>query len=196
MQNQFTNEQLANAKLLVISDVEYLTKPQKDILKRLLGRDSLTFEVKNVHGVKTFTPKCQVLFVSNLAPEQFGLLATDEAFMEKIIPVQYDYSSTLDPDHQIAGLRNMLDGYIPELMNWAALAPTRNLQFTVRAMRYRAINNKNSNSQPSSFCDFLMETFWYNPNKSEVIPFQAIKVAMTTYGLTGRLRVMKLFKPF
>ncbi len=162
-------------------------------MKRLLGRDSLTYEVKNVHGVNTFTPKCQVLFVSNLAPEQFVLLASDEAFMEKIIPVQYEQTSTLAPEHQIPGLRSMLDRYIPELLNWAALAPMRNIQFTVRAMRYRAIKDRHSNSKGSSFCDFLMETFWHNPNKSEIIPFKALKEALTAYAETTGDEVIQAY---
>ncbi len=180
-QNQFTNDQIAAAKLLIISDVEFLTRQQKDILKRLLGSDNLTFEVKFQLGVKAFTPKCQVLFVSNLAPEEFPLLASDEAFMEKIIPVQYNEQSTIDPQFQIANLKHQRDIYIPELLNWAALAPMQNLQFSIRAMRYRAIKGKSS--RPNSFCDFLMENFWYNPHKEvEVIPIQDIKNAMEKYG--------------
>jgi hypothetical protein len=158
-QNQFSNEELKHCRLLIISDVEYLTKEQKDILKRLLGRDWLTAEQKNVQGVVSFRPKCLVLFVSNKTPEEFPVLNQDPAFLEKINVLKYSTNSILDPEDPIADLRKHLHTYIPELFVWASYAPSQLLQLQTRSKIYREINKSRSKGTQKGFSEFLAVTY-------------------------------------
>jgi hypothetical protein len=114
-----------------------MTKEQKDLLKKVLGRDSISLEIKHVQGVGTFRPTCQVLFISNKRPEDFPIIASDRAFMDKLTVVEYKDSSIIKPEHQIASLKQQLNHFMVDLFNWAMTAPERNLKLLVRSVEYQ-----------------------------------------------------------
>ena len=138
-QNQFTSNQLAKCRLLIVSDLTEITPKQKDVLKRVLGRDSLTQEQKYESDIGMMEPYCQTLIVSNTPPEGFDLFASDQAVLDKLIVVKLGAELIIPPEFQIANIGRMLDRVCTDIFNWAVHCKEENLQYFIRAVELNKI---------------------------------------------------------
>jgi hypothetical protein len=166
-QNQFSAGQLVNIKIAIVSDLDSLNLEQKDILKRALGRDTITYENKHMNGTLTFKPKCQFIFVSNKAPAEFPLICSDRAFMDKVTLFGFSNDAQIPPELQIADLREQLDDYMPDIINWSLHLPKKNLDYFVRAVIYNEFYkiSLGINDSEAGYKAYIKERFWYNPGE-------------------------------
>jgi len=118
-QNQFTANQLVNKKLLIVSDLVYLGKQHVDVIKRILGRDTITMEKKFDPTIGVIEPSCQVLIISNEAPTQMPLIAGDQAILDKLIVVEYPPESKIPQNLQTPELARLIVPYLVDIVNWA-----------------------------------------------------------------------------
>jgi hypothetical protein len=191
-QGKFSAVQLEFAKLLVVSDLDYITKEQKQTLKAVLGRDAVCVEHKYKDGQLTIKPSCQVLLMSNKAPHVFKELLTDKAFMDKIIPVHFHFEEKMQipPALRIPNLRELFKPYLPEIFVWAMTAPKELLRFSVRAELYQSFikhANVNGNGLPETqvgFPSYIQERLWFDTNS--VTPVNELKTDLESYAaMTG-----------
>lgn len=135
-QNQFSNNALRKAKLLVVSDLEVITPQQKEALKAVMGRDTLVLQEKYKKHEIFINPYGQIVFVSNRPPSDFTELITDQAVLDKLIILEYKEEDRIPPEYQIADLSKRLAPLIPEIFNWALYAPRELQDFYIRAISY------------------------------------------------------------
>ncbi len=129
----------------------------------------------------TFRPKCQVLFISNRSPEEFPILNTDPAILEKITVVRYQPESII-PEDQIADLKQNLDFFVPELFNWAVSAPQKSLILQTRSKVYREFIKASGKGSERGFQEYIRTEFWYVPSKeNDVIPISEILAHLELY---------------
>ncbi len=85
-QNQFSIGQLENCEVLVVSDLTQINSKQIEVLKRILGRDTLTHEKKYESEFGVISPYCQVILISNFPPTHFKFFSDDQRkfFYKKI----------------------------------------------------------------------------------------------------------------
>lgn len=182
-QNQFTSTQLMQARVLIVSDFEQLSRAQKDIIKRVLGRDTLTMEEKNVTGIQTFQPYCQVIFVSNLAPSAFKELLKDQAVLDKLIILEYFNDEQIPASLQVADLRENIEFLVPHLVNWAVYAPRELLQLHVRAIAYNQFLKQQASFElPRGYPSFVENSLWYEVGA--FLPVNEILKEADTYAKT------------
>lgn len=124
---------MINARLLIISDLTEIESQHVQILKRVLGRDTISSESKHLNGIEPIEPYCQVLIVSNERPEHFPLLANDRGIMDKLIQVHLGDQCKIPNDKRIPNIGSMLTLIIAEVFNWVIYAPKDLLQYYIRA---------------------------------------------------------------
>jgi hypothetical protein len=157
-QNKFPNMGLENAKLLLVSDVEILTAVHKEVLKNIIGHDTLSIQRKYESREITISRKCQVIFVSNKPPTEFPDLMLDAAIVDKLIILEYKSEDRIPPENQIANLKSFLPAVMSEVFNWVMYAPKELLHLHVRAVNYnKHLENKNLNKSLSGFPGFVKD---------------------------------------
>lgn len=70
----FTAGQLENCDLLILSDVQSISKDVVGLLKAFLGRDPITLQEKFKQEITFINPNCQVIIVSNFPPTHLLIL--------------------------------------------------------------------------------------------------------------------------
>lgn len=178
-QNQFTSSQLASCELLIVSDLIKLTPDLVGVLKRILGRDSLTKEEKNKRGISVIEPSCQVVFVSNFAPDSFPLIAGDPAIMQKLIIIKMEDSEVIPAALQVANLRDTLSMFIPDIINWAMTAPESLLRNSVRGEIYQSFLTEEKSEV--GIAPFLETNVLLTDDKNKFLPILDLAARLTTY---------------
>lgn len=141
-QTQFTPGQLENCQLLIISDLIHLNSKQLEVLKRVLGRDTITSERKYHQEFGIISPNCQVLIISNFPPEHFHLFANDQAMLDKLIKVYLGPQYQIPQQLQVPNIGDRLDPFLPDLMNWAMYLQDKALSLFTRAVLLNRIHDK------------------------------------------------------
>lgn len=100
-QNQFTPGQLQDAQVLIVSDLTEITSKQRDVLKRILGRDTLTMEEKFKNEFGTILT---VSIISNYPPKHFKNFSEDQAILDKLIQVYLPPELQIESRFQVANL--------------------------------------------------------------------------------------------
>lgn len=122
-QNQFSPGQLRNCKLLLVSDITEISKIQKDVLRRILGRDTQTDEQKYSREFGVISPDCAVMFMSNVPPTKLEF-DRDPAIADKLFTVHLPDNLTIPPQYRIANVAQFLDPIVPDIYNWATHCTT------------------------------------------------------------------------
>jgi len=180
-QNQFTANQLVNKKLLIVSDLVYLGKQHVDVIKRILGRDTITMEKKFDPTIGVIEPSCQVLIISNEAPTQMPLIAGDQAILDKLIVVEYPPESKIPQNLQTPELARLIVPYLVDIVNWALSCPKAVLRNHIRALeynRYRSQTRLGLNVL-NGLEGFLQACFWYKPGA--FTPINDIRTILEKY---------------
>lgn len=141
-QTQFTPGQLENCQLLIISDLIHLNSKQLEVLKRVLGRDTITSERKYHQEFGVISPNCQVLIISNFPPEHFYLFANDQAILDKLIKVYLGPQYQIPQPLQVPNIGDKLDPFLPDLMNWSMYLQAQALSLFTRAVLLNRIHDK------------------------------------------------------
>jgi hypothetical protein len=141
-QTQFTPGQLENCQLLIISDLIHLNSKQLEVLKRVLGRDTITSERKYHQEFGIISPNCQVLIISNFPPEHFFLFANDQAILDKLIKVYLGPQYQIPQPLQVPNIGDKLDPFLPDLMNWSMYLQAQALSLFTRAVLLNRLHDK------------------------------------------------------
>jgi len=117
--NTFSVGQLADCRLLIVivSDLTQITNKQVEVLKRVLGRDTLTHETKYLSEFGIISPSCQILIISNKGPNEFPLFGNDQAIMDKLIKVYLGPVLQIPSKLQLPNIATSLDRYISDIFN-------------------------------------------------------------------------------
>nr|YP_007890192.1 hypothetical protein L079_pgp017 [Pleodorina starrii]AFY64465.1 hypothetical protein [Pleodorina starrii] len=138
-QNQFTANQLEITRLLIVSDLTEITPKQRDVLKRILGRDSFTKEEKFEKNFGRISPYSQVLIISNHPPKHFDLFAEDQALLDKLVQVELGPELQIAASDRISNLNKTLDLICSDIFNWALHCKSDILPYFVRAVELKQI---------------------------------------------------------
>lgn len=177
----FTAGQLENCDLLILSDVQSISKDVVGLLKALLGRDPITLQEKFKQEITFINPNCQVIIVSNFPPTHFSEVGLDEGMMNRIIHVEYTDEDRIPQEFQLANLRSYLKDMASDILNWAAHAPTDLFQFHIRNQYYKVYAEIEKNDQALGFEAFLMDEFIYDGTKDAFTSLDDIETKMKTY---------------
>ena len=123
---------MVNKKLLIVSDLVYLGK--QHVIKRILGRDTITMEKKFDPTIGIIEFSCQVLIISNEAPTQMRLIAGDQAILDKLIVIEYPPESKIPPNLQTPELACLVVPYLVDI--WALSCPQSVLRNHIRSLDY------------------------------------------------------------
>jgi hypothetical protein len=179
-QNQFTANQLAFCKVLIVSDLSYLSGKQKDVFKRLLGRDTFAKEDKFDPHIGMISPACQVLIISNSPPEQFELFKNDSALLDKLIRVRFPSSMVISSEHQTPNTANYLDGYMADVVNWCMYSPKEFLQYFIRAKDLTNYFNRREGRQKGAISGWL-EDCCLHAQKGVLASLDDVKISIFHY---------------
>lgn len=175
-QNQFTPNQLERARVLLVSDLTEISPKQRDVLKRLLGRDTFTKETKFKNEYGLISPYCQVIIISNYPPRHFDMFAHDQALLDKLIRVYLGPELAIKSEHQIADLKNRLDSYCPDLFNWAVHCKSENLRYFIRAVD---LNSEFEKDEARGYAGFIQDCVYRKPG--EFTDLNTLKEAFSNY---------------
>lgn len=168
--NQFSQAELEDSALVLVSDIVEITLPLAQSIKKLIGRDTLRAEEKFVNGSRAIDTRCVVVFCSNFLPEDFTHLRDDEGIMNKLIVVQYPIGSRIKQEYQIPDLASYIDPYLPEIMNWALYVPPAIQINNLRATNYNKYRlTKKGADQAGGLIGYLKEHFAFSPSEEEYI---------------------------
>lgn len=179
--NQFTAGQLENCDLLILSDVQHMTKDLVGLFKALVGRDSIAKERKYEKEISLINPSCQLIIVSNFPPSNFPQIANDEGMMDRIIQVTFDESDRIPADLQLANLEVYLKKMIPDVFNWAIHSPPELFQYHIRNQFYKTYLLAERRDAPQGFEAFLMDVFVFDTDPNSFTPMEELEMAMKEY---------------
>jgi hypothetical protein len=162
-QNQFSIGQLDGCQILIVSDLTQITQKQVEVLKRVLGRDTLTHERKYESEFGVISPTCQVLIISNKKPADFYLFGQDQAIMDKLIKVYLGPEFQITSQFQIPNIATRLDRYISDIFNWAMYCPPHVLQFFIRAVMLNQLHEKEVGAQVTGPPAFVEQCCFEDP---------------------------------
>nr|YP_002600956.1 putative phage associated DNA primase [Pyramimonas parkeae]YP_002600974.1 putative phage associated DNA primase [Pyramimonas parkeae]ACJ71153.1 putative phage associated DNA primase [Pyramimonas parkeae]ACJ71159.1 putative phage associated DNA primase [Pyramimonas parkeae] len=137
--NQFTASALVGKKLLLITDPSKITPNQIDILRTVAGRDTLSYENKNMNGTYTFVPYCQILIVTNRNPRDYDNIWQLEELRTKIIDIEY-----LHPLPEVSNFNQYLESFKDHFHVWATFCPR---EYLLQTTRSQAIQNTRSSNE-------------------------------------------------
>lgn len=162
-QNQFSVGQLANCEVLIVSDLTRITEKQVEVLKRVLGRDTLTHERKFESEFGVIAPYCQILIISNHPPQNFYLFSEDQAIMDKLIKVYLGPKNQVDPDLQIGNMSQHLDRYMSDILNWVLHPTQKMLQPFIRAVVLNEIHDAEQGTELKGMPAFIASCCYKKP---------------------------------
>jgi phage/plasmid-associated DNA primase len=81
----FTAGQLEACDLLILSDVQTISKEVVGLLKAIVGRDTITLQKKYEQDIKCISPYCQVIIINNYPPSHFPEVSGDEPYYSRRI---------------------------------------------------------------------------------------------------------------
>ena len=102
--NQFSGGSLENCQLLIISDLQQMNLKMLQFIKQILGRDTISKQIKYDPEHGTISTYCQVLIISNHKPQDFREFREDKATLDKLIHVEFPPEAAIPQDLQIANL--------------------------------------------------------------------------------------------
>jgi hypothetical protein len=132
------------------SDLIEVKPSMVDVLKRLLGQDSFTVEIKYESSFSQTFPKAQLMVVSNHPSEFFDGIRSEPAFLEKIIPLQMSPDLIIPSQFRRADLTPLFEICSSDFRNWCLYAPRYMLGHFIRGTDFRQRffeNNPSHNSQ-------------------------------------------------
>ena len=177
----FTSGQLENCHLLILSDVQSISKDVVGLLKALVGRDSIALQQKYVQDIHVINPCCQVMIVSNFPPEHFPDVWNDEGMMSPIIHVEFSDSDRIPPELQISNLSDYLKPMMSDIFNWCIHAPSELFLFHVRNQFYKFYRQLEQKKPTEGFACFIEEKFVYDTSSEAFIPNQDIDILLRDY---------------
>jgi len=125
--------------LLIVSDLTQITNKQIEVLKRVLGRDTLSVQKKYESEFGVISPYCQILFISNFPPSHFYLFNQDQAIMDKLIKAYLGPKLQISATDQVANIGSLLDPFVVDILNWAVHTPQPLLRYFIRAIELNMI---------------------------------------------------------
>jgi hypothetical protein len=177
--NQFSAGQIKDARLILISDLNTVTPQLIQLLKQILGRDTLDSEKKNVQETSAINSYAQVLIPSNKRPTDFSLIREDEALLEKIVEVHYPSYASIPPHLQVANFQDHFHVFMKDIFNWAIHAPKSCLNMHVRGKIFRQIAADKISSNIMGLEGFLKECLCFQPDSFMLI--DDVQKAMRSY---------------
>lgn len=190
-QNQFTSYQLFLKYLCLVSDMSILTESQSEVLRRILGRDKMSLEIKHVQGITHFTPYCQLLVVSNRPPEAFDVFRDDPAYLQKLIPIKLDKFDVIPAELQKGDFNQKIVGLMSDLANWVIYTPHELLTFLSRGIRFQ--RELAGQTVATGLEQFLSEVMCWSPPP----PIQTGKrVIKNAQAFTSIQKIMTKFKEY
>lgn len=117
----FSSSQFENAQLIVFSDLIIQKQKHLEILKPLIGRDLLTSEVKYEAKVQYFQSKSAFIFTSNYTSNEIASARDDEAFMQKLIHVEFPTYLSIPLQNQTPGIEYKIDDLLPAFIYFLVL---------------------------------------------------------------------------
>lgn len=168
-QNQFYVGQLAECQVLVVSDLTQITPKQIEVLKRVLGRDTLTHEKKYESEFGVIAPYCQVLIISNHPPSHFWLFNSDQAVMDKLIKVYLGPQYQIPSKFQIANLGTRIDKYLPDIFNWAMFCKHTLLKYFIRAVDLNALFDSEMGGQDLRGIPAFIQSCVYKTKQIQIV---------------------------
>ena len=143
----FTNARLKGKSLLIISDGDNVNYEAINLLKKILGRDSISYDWKHEMLVSsTFVSHGVVVVTSNQNVANAMVGVYDEGFIDRMIEIPF----TFVPHRPQPGLKEYLDANTSALVNWAFSGSKECLQSQVRAGQWAYSVYRNN-----PFIDFL-----------------------------------------
>lgn len=129
-QNQFTAISFMNTKLIIVSDISKLSSEMVEMLRKILGRDTLYAEDKHKSGYHVVEPFAQVVFTSNDGPECFPEIFQKPGLKDKVTAIRFN--SSIPEDLMISDMTPIITRFANHLFTWGMLTPQVFLDQQVR----------------------------------------------------------------
>lgn len=166
-QNQFTPMSFNDAKLIHVSDINRVGMDMVDMLRKILGRDTMYGEIKHKTGKIDVQPFAQVVITSNDGPKHFPEIFTKAGFKDKITLLEF--KNSLTEDQMIPDMYPTLIKYSNHYIIWGLFTPQIFLDQQVRA---KTMSNYIQSRQPScqdSYNEYIEERLVRPKRENKVI---------------------------
>lgn len=149
--NIFERARLKNVLLIIISEGDYLNLEIVRLLKMVLGRDPIPFDIKheNVDHNASFQSEAVVFVTSNQNLSNSLVNIFDRAIFDRIFQIPFINV----PDQPLSGLKDYLFRNLSAVVNWALYTPKEVLRIQIRVGPFVQLT-----LEDNPFIDFIVTT--------------------------------------
>lgn len=153
--NQFTALSLKDAKLITISDVSKLTTDMIELLRCILGRDSIYGEKKHENGTYNIRSCALVIISSNSDPNEYPQIMGVPEIRDKITTLKFNHM--IPQEFMVGNMEKQLEKYMWHFFLWSMFTPSFFLEQQTRARLLRQYMENKGVVNRSYFHDYIEE---------------------------------------